>query len=146
MPGTIKQNTDGGVGIIGAGVGNTSGAGEFINVSMGYEATSVDRVAFVATRDYRVAAITGRVEVAGTDGGAVTAVVKKTPSGTAIASGTALHSGTFNLKGTAATNQALTLSTTPADLVIAAGDAIGVDFTGTLTTATGVISVCLCPA
>jgi hypothetical protein len=86
------------------------------------------------------------VTVAGTDSGSVTAVVRKVSSGTAIASGTALHSGSFNLKGTADTNQTLTLSTTPSDLIVEAGQALAIDFTGTLTSATGVISVFLNPA
>lgn len=106
-----------------------------------YTALSVDKTFFVAPRACRVKAITGRVTVAGADAGAVTAVVRKVPSGTAITSGTALHSGTFNLKGTADTNQALTLSTTASDIELAAGDALAVDFTGTLTSATGSISV-----
>ncbi len=108
-------------------------------------ASSVDKVFFVATRAYRVKSIIARVEAAGTDAGAVTAAVKKAPSGTAIASGTALHSGTINLKGTAATNQTLTLSTTSSDLDIDAGDAIGIDFTGVLTAATGAVTVALAP-
>lgn len=114
-------------------------------VTIEYLASSVDKVSFTAQRGYRVKAITGRVEVAGTDGGAVTAVIKKVASGTAIASGTALHSGSFNLKGTAATNQTLTLSTTATDLDIPAGTSIGIDFTGTLTSATGVITIALAP-
>jgi hypothetical protein len=93
-----------------------------------------------------VQGIVGRVTVAGTDSGSVTAVVRKVSSGTAIASGTALHSGSFNLKGTADTNQTLTLSTTPSDLIVEAGQALAIDFTGTLTSATGVISVFLNPA
>jgi hypothetical protein len=119
----------------------TGGEGEVNFVTIEYVAASVDKVSFVAPRPYRVVSIIGRVEVAGTDGGAVTAAIKKTASGTAIASGTALHSSTFNLKGTAATNQTLTLSTTSTDLDIAAGTAIGIDFTGTLTSATGVVTV-----
>lgn len=122
--------------------GSTAG---FIPVSTFYIPTSVDSPFFIATRAYRVKAITGRVEVAGTDAGAVTLVVKKAPSATAITAGTALHSSTFNLKGTAATNQSLTLSVTLADLEIAAGDCIGLDFTGTLTSATGCITVSLAP-
>lgn len=118
----------------------------FINVNIEYNASSVDKVSFVANRAYRVKGIRGRVEVAGTDGSAVTAAIKKVASGTAIASGTALHSSTFNLKGTAATNQTLTLSTTDTDLDIPAGTAIGIDFTGTLTSATGVVTVSLAPA
>ena len=76
----------------------------------------------------------------------VTAVIKKAASGTAITSGTALHSSSYNLKGTADTIQSLTLSTTASDLQIAAGTAIGIDFTGTLTAATGVVTITLAPA
>lgn len=137
----IKQNEDGSAGLQGTGLGD----GGFCDVEIEWLASSVDKVAFVATRAYTVKGITARVEVAGTDAGAVTAAVKKAASGTAIASGTALHSGTIDLKGTAATNQALTLSTTKSDLAIATGDAIGIDFTGTLTAATGVVTVTLAP-
>lgn len=118
----------------------------FVNVNIEYDASSVDKVSFVANRAYIVKGIRGRVEAAGTDVSAVTAAIKKAASGTAIASGTALHSSTMNLKGTAATNQTLTLSTTASDLLIAAGTAIGIDFTGTLTSATGVVTVSLAPA
>ena len=44
------------------------------------------------------------------------------------------------------TIQSLTLSTTASDLQIAAGTAIGIDFTGTLTAATGVVTITLAPA
>lgn len=138
----LLQQSDGSLGL----EGSDHDTGPFVNVNFVYTASSVDIPFFVASRTYRVKAINGRVEVAGTDGGAVTAAIKKAASATAITLGTALHSGTFNLKGTAATNQALTLSTTDTDLTIPAGTCIGVDFTGTLTSATGVISVALCPA
>ncbi len=122
-----------------------TGAG-LIQANLMYgEATPLDQSFFVACRAYRVKAIIGRPLVVGSDGGAVTAVVKKVASGTAIASGTALHSSTFDMKGTINTNQSLTLSTTAADLEIAAGDAIGIDTTGTMTAARGVISVLLAP-
>jgi hypothetical protein len=143
MSGQLKSNADGALGIEGADKGDASSG--FVNVNIEYNASSVDKSSFVATRQYRVKAITGRVTAAGTDVSAVTAAVKKAASGTAIASGTALHSGTMDLKGTANTNQALTLSTTSSDLDIATGDAIGPDFTGTLTAATGVITVTLAP-
>lgn len=138
----LKQNADLSLGLQGTDLDE----GGFIPVNIEYVAASVDKVSFVAPRRMIVKAIYGRVEAAGTDGSAVTAVIKRTASGTAIASGTALHSSTFNLKGTAATNQVLTLSTTPSDLDLAAGTAIGIDFTGTLTSATGVITVLLAPA
>lgn len=137
-----KQNADASMGLQGTDLGD----GEFIPVNIEYTASSVDKVSYVASRRMIVKAINWRVEVAGTDASAVTAVVKKAASGTAIASGTALHSSSANLKGTAATNQALTLSTTASDLEIPAGTAIGVDFTGTLTSATGVCTVMLAPA
>lgn len=137
----IKQNDDGSMGL----QGKDAGEGGFVPINIEWLAASVDKIAFVATRAYTVKAITARVEVAGTDAGAVTGAIKKAASATAIASGTALHSGTINLKGTAATNQALTLSTTDTDLDIAAGDAIGIDFTGVLTAATGAVTITLAP-
>lgn len=136
----IKQNADGSwsfVGTDGTEVGTHEMSGEYL-------AASVDKVLMVADRTYIVKAIIGRVTVAGTDAGAVTAVVRKVPSGTAIASGTAVHSGTFNLKGTADTNQTLTV--TAADAVVPAGTALAIDFTGVLTNATGVITVSLAHA
>jgi hypothetical protein len=125
--------------------GADGGAGPISTANGSYDASSVDKVIFVAQRACRVESIIGRVTVAGTDAGAVTAVVAKVPSGTAITSGTALHSSTFNLKGTANTNQTLTLSTTASVLLLAAGDAIAIDFTGVLTSATGHITVGLNP-
>lgn len=109
------------------------------------EATPLDASFFVALRAYRVKGITVRPLVAGTDVSAVTAVIKKVGSGTAIASGTALHTGTVDLKGTINTNQSLTLSSTSSDLDIASGDAIGIAVTGTTTAARGVISILLNP-
>lgn len=138
----IKQNTDGSAGLQGAGYGE----GEFLNVSHGYIATSVDTTIFTATRPYIVKGVTVRPDVVGSDGGAVTVAVKQAASGTAIASGTAVHSGTGDLKGTAHTNQALTLSTTASDLYLPAGSSLGLDFTGTLTAAVGRVTVSLCPA
>lgn len=138
----LKQNPDGSGGL----QGSDRGDGEFIPINIEYNASSVDKVCWVATRAYVVKAIRGRPTVAGTDAGAVTAVIKKAASGTAITAGTALHASTFNLKGTADTVQTLTLSTTASDLEIPAGTAIGIDFTGVLTTATGVVTVMLAPA
>jgi hypothetical protein len=123
----------------------TTASHGFLNQSSEWIATSVDKVFFVAQRPYRVKNIVARVEVAGTDAGAVTAVVRKAPDGTAVASGTALHTGSINLKGAAATAQTLTLSTTSSTLDLAKGDALAIDFTGVLTSATGVVTVALTP-
>ncbi len=122
-----------------ATVGDLNTTEPVMFVDLTWNPGSADYVGFVAPRACRVKSITARVEVAGTDGGAVTAVVKKAASGTAIASGTALHSSTINLKGTAATNQAMTVVS--ADAAIPAGTAIGLDVTGTMTGAVGVVTV-----
>lgn len=120
--------------------------GDIIAVSFAYDPNVADSTFFVAQRAYRVLGIVGRVEVAGTDGGAVTAEIRKAASATDIAGGTLLHTGTFNLKGTVDTNQTLTLSATSSALDIASGTAIGFDLTGTPTDARGVITVLLAPA
>ena len=111
-----------------------------------WDPNTADETFFTAVRAYRVLGITSRVEVAGTDAGAVSGAIKKAASGTDIASGTALHSGTINLKGTVDTNQVLTLSATSSDLDIAAGTSIGIDVTGTMTAARGTVTVLLAPA
>ena len=140
MP-NLKNLGDSSMGIEGAVLGD----GGFLPVTLTYTATTVDCTLFTADRSYVVKAIRGRVDVAGT-GGACTAVIRKVPSATALTSGIALHTGSFNLVGTAAAQQALTLSTTPSDLLMAAGDSICFDLTGTPTSAVGAISVTLNPA
>lgn len=112
-----------------------------VHATVEWTAASVDKVFFIAPRACRVVSITPRPTVAGTDGGAVTATIRKCASGTAIGSGTALHASGFDLKGTANTNQAVTLSPTAADLEIPAGTALAIDFTGTLTSATGCATI-----
>lgn len=137
----LKQLPDSSVGL----EGSANGDGGFLPVGINYVAATVDSTFFVADRPYVVKAIRGRVDVAGT-GGACTATIRKVPSGTALTSGTALHTGSYNLVGTAATGQALTLSTTASDLLLAAGDALCYDLTGTATSAVGNITVTLNPA
>lgn len=138
----LKQNADGSMGIEGA----IAGPGEFVTAAEYWTATSVDSTFMTTTRPMVVQGIVSRIDVAGTDAGAVTAIIRKVPSGTALTSGTALHSGSINLKGTAATNQTLTLSTTASDLRLAAGDSLVIDFTGVLTSAVGCVTVMLNPA
>lgn len=104
-----------------------------------------DQYIAVIPRACRVKAISGRPYVLGSDGGGVTAVLRKVPSGSAIATGTVLHTGSYNLKGAADTTQALTLSVTPADLELAVGDALALDVTGVTTAARGTLTVFLAP-
>lgn len=126
-------------------VGTDQTARGVFTASTEYTASSVDKTFFVADRSYTVKNVSVRVSAAGTDAGAVTLVVEKTPDGTAIGSGTNLSSDTANLKGTANTKVDLTLSTTASDLNLAVGDALSVNFTGTMTAATGVVTVSLAP-
>lgn len=138
----IKQNTDGSAGLSGPG----GGEGQFVALRHGYTATSVTGTIFTAQRRYIVKSVTLLPDVAGTDAGAVSVDVKIAPSGTAIGSGTSVLSATGNLKGTIATNQALGLSATAANLILDVGQSIGAVFAGTLTAAVGNVSVELCPA
>lgn len=126
-------------------VGDLAAVNGIIEVSMRWDANIADTSFFVANRKYKIKKITARVDVLGTDAGAVTGAIKKAATGTAIASGTALHTGTINLKGTISANQVLTLSTTDTDLDIATGNAIGFDLTGTPTAAVGSVSILLAP-
>ncbi len=72
-----------------------------------------------------------RHAVAGSNGGAVTLMLKKVPSGTAKASGTDMLSAGLNMKSTADTNQSGSLHGTAANLLVADGDAFGLVLTGT---------------
>lgn len=86
--------------------------------------------------------VTERHQTAGNDAGAVTLMVKKTPSGTAKASGTDCLSAGISLKGTADTNAAGTLHATAANYTFAAGDAVSLVLTGTPTAVDGVSVTC----
>lgn len=112
---------------------------EVINVP--YVASAVDQWVYVADHPVEVVKVQIVPNVAGTDAGAVTAAVKKASGTTAVASGTAVHSGTMDLKGTINTLAAATLSTTKSERELAANDRLGVDFTGTLTAAVGLIQI-----
>jgi hypothetical protein len=72
-----------------------------------------------------------------------TVMVNKVPSGTAPASGTNLLAAALNLKTgvTANTKAAPALHGTAANLVLAAGDSIGLDFTNALTEYVGCVTV-----
>ncbi len=93
---------------------------------------------------YRVTAITWEHKTQSSVAG--TAYVEKTPSGTAIGSGTSLMSGTFDLHAIVnATVTSATLSTSPTSdsdnpsLLLAAGDMLSVVIAGTITSLAGVV-------
>ena len=141
----LQQNADSSLGLRGTSTATVTAGDGFVPINIPYLATTVDSVVFVADRAYVVKSIGGRVVTAGT-GGACTAQIRKAATTVALASGTLLHTGSFNLVGTALANQTLTLSATASDLLLAVGDALVFDLTGTATSAAGVITVMLAPA
>ena len=104
-------------------------------------ATPIDSPLFVAPRACRVLSVKHRP--LGTAAGA-TIDIKKAPSGTALASGTSVLAAPLAADATTDTNATVTLSATAAALSLAAGDALGMDVNGTLTSATGAITIELC--
>lgn len=113
-------------------------------IGFNYTSALVTQKFYVAPSPRRVVAIQGVTRVAGS-GGACTVSIYKSPSGTAVGSGTLLHSGTFDLVGTADTNQVLTLVPNVDSLTLAAGDSLGFVLTGTATSAVGYFGVTLEP-
>jgi hypothetical protein len=95
-------------------------------------------VFYIAPYPVEVVSVRERHETAGSDGSAVTLMVAKVPSGTAKGSGTDVLSAGINLKGTADTNAAGSLHATAANYRLAAGDALALVPTGTLTAVDGV--------
>jgi len=143
VPGTGGTSAGGAAGADGAVQVNGKG---FIPVTYVWDtnAQEVDQPFFIAVgQSYRIRGIIARPRVV--DGAATTATIKKAASGTATASGTAVHTGTIDLNAGADTNQTLTLSSTPADLLIPAGTSLGVDFSGALTNGVGALTVMLEP-
>lgn len=104
-------------------------------------ATEADGPIFTAPRACRLLAV--KVRILGTAAGA-TGMLEKAATTVAAGSGTDLLAATFAFDATA--NSVLTpaLTTTTADTSLAAGDSIMLDVTGTLTSATGVITLELC--
>lgn len=95
---------------------------------------------FVADRAYNLIGILHRSTVAGT-GGACTGLVKKGATTVAITAGTAMHSTAIDFAATAAATAVIA----PTVLAIAAGDALGIDVTGTSTSAEGIVTLVLAP-
>jgi hypothetical protein len=106
-------------------------------------ADCIDQCMFIADRAYDVVAIYEIHAVAGNDAGAVNMQVTKDDSTDAPGAGNNLLTNNtnagFDMKGTANTMQTGTLTATSADLRLAAGDRLSVDFAGTVTTLAGVV-------
>jgi hypothetical protein len=108
-------------------------------VSVPIAAASVDSHVFIATKACEVRGIREIHTAAGGSGAAVRA--RKCTGTTVPGSGAALHTADFDLTATANTVQTGTLTATAADLVLAAGNTIALDFTGTLTALLGVVTI-----
>lgn len=123
--------------------GTTRSIPQDVVVEMNYDILGLktDNVLYIANCPMEIVEIVCMPVVAGTDAGAVTAEVKKASGTTATGSGTAVQSATFNLKSTIYTVQTATLSATKSTRELASGDRIGIDFTGTLTSAEGFIQI-----
>lgn len=102
---------------------------------------ATDRVFFVATRAYRVLAISESHAVAA--GGASVLQVTKDTGTTAPGAGTDLLTNNtntgFDLNATANTVQAGTLTATAASLLLAAGDRLSLDFANTIQSTAGLV-------
>lgn len=114
-----------------------------VSFVMNANGSLADQAFFIANRAYEVVAVREVHSAAGTDAGAVNLQVTKDTGTDAPGAGTDLLTNNtnagFNLKGTANTVQAGTLTETAANLKLAAGDRLSVDFAGTLTAVAGVV-------
>jgi hypothetical protein len=111
---------------------------EFVlNGSAPATAGNFGTVFMIADAAYELVSVKERHATAGNDGGAVTGMLTKVPSGTAASAGTAMLSAGINLKGTADTNAAGSLSATAANTRLANGDGVAFVLTGTPTALAG---------
>ena len=105
---------------------------------------ATDRAFFIANRAYQVTAIRQVHSVAA--GGASTLQVTKDTGTTAPGAGSDLLSSAFDLNATANTVQTGALTATTADLQLAAGDRLSLDFANTIQSTAGlVVTVSLKP-
>lgn len=125
-------------------------AGGRIAITTELLAASVDKWIFVADKAYRVMAVREVHSVIG-GSGAVVRPRKVTAAGTAAPGDAAgatvkeLTTADIGLETTINVAQEGTLSTTEADLILAAGDKIGLNFGGTLTGLVGQLTIELQP-
>lgn len=100
-------------------------------------------VIYTADNDYELVDFAESHETAGSDGGAVTLMLKKCTGTQAPAAGTDMLAATANLKGTANTVQRPALSATLANRRITRGDRLALLTAGTLTAVAGVHVTCM---
>lgn len=103
----------------------------YINIPAGAAAADYDGVYPVPAG--KLIRVVERHGTLGTDGSAVTVMLKKVPSGTALASGTDMLSAGISLKATINTNQAGAIHGTVGNITTVDGDSLGLVTTGVLT-------------
>lgn len=113
----------------------------YFNFRVGPHATVTEYDLMVAPRAMRVTAIS--VVPSTLQGGALTATIVKATGTSAPANGTTpMHTANaINLNTGAYTVQNITLTATTADLILAAGDRIGIDYSAALTAGHAVVTV-----
>jgi hypothetical protein len=111
-----------------------------VMVTVDVNATSVDKHVFIAGDAYQVVAVK---HIVSTGAAGATVDVKKCTGTTAPASGTTVVSAALALDATSNTTTTATLSSTAADLLLASGDRLSLDFTGTLTGLVGMVQLYL---
>lgn len=107
--------------------------------------TNVDQTFFIAPAEMEVVSISEIHSTAGSNGSAVSLTVERLQGTETSTQGDDLLGATkIDLKGTINTVQTPALTSTTAHRTLAAGDRLGVDYTGTITTLAGVcVSVLL---
>lgn len=108
------------------------------NVAAGATGTDYDGRFFIAPFACEVLEVREVHQTLGTEGTAVTLMVKKCASGTAKASGTDVLASGLSLKTTIDTPQTGTLHATAANSQLAEGDSLALVLTGTATAVDGV--------
>jgi len=115
-------------------------AGNMASLTVPAHASKVNYCVFIAPEALTITGLQYVPDVAA--GTTLTATVSKaTGTATPAAGTTPLHSGTINLNGTAYTVQTLTLTSTAADLTLAAGDRVAIILSGAMTTGSGNITI-----
>ena len=109
-------------------------------VSFPYTADAVDQAIFTASGGWVLTSVVLTPTVAGTGEGAATVMVKLCDSAEAPASGDAMLNSTLDLEGTIHTPQAGAL-TTYTGVSVPNGKIVALDFTGTLTSSVGSITL-----
>lgn len=106
----------------------------YLTVTLSQASSIADQLFYIAPEPLEVLEIHEVHGTLGTDGSAVSATIKKCTGTQALTAGADLLGTTkIDLKGTINTVQSPTLTSTAADLQLAAGDRLSFDVTGTTT-------------